>query len=371
MGVTTVLAVLFAFCVLASASDSDWVEVPINNDALGPLPRATWSGSSIGGRSLLTFGGAVESVQTFSATFYNDLWKFTYLPLTGKGSWELLTPTGPIPSARAFHTSATVTDEAGQRHFCIFGGTVFAGFSSTNSADKFYCLDVAANEWTDYSSLSPSPAPRGGARAAARGGKFYVTAGVNSSLISFNDLWVFDIDTEAWTLLPATVEYVARHVPSGGIMEANNGDSLFVIHSGEAVKGFSFGFPNDTLEYNLNDVFGWSTTNIQEPNPPHNYACAAVSSNRKKMLLFGGDIPGTAAGCPLPENASNTLHRYKANQNRWDDVDAGGSVPPTMKRHFCERIGQSFFVFGGWNVTCAGGAITSTNHNMKVYAIDF
>lgn len=144
-----------------------------------------------------------------------ELWKFE----PESGSWALLEPEGPAPSAR--YKPAVALDRAAGKIY-YYGGLAFgaAGFARI---DDFWVYDIASNSFRqlpsgilperDQGSMSVLTAPGGKRYVVHVGGDVPTTVactGFPQLAQATSEVWAFDIADETWALLP--IEGVAPRI---------------------------------------------------------------------------------------------------------------------------------------------------------------
>lgn len=106
--------------------------------------------------------------------------------LWADGDWNQLDPTG-APSARFGHSMVPLADG----RILLFGGEGAEGLSD----------DLSVFDNGNWNSVTPSntpPAPRRDHKAWVRGEQMYVWGGFGENQQVFNDLWKYDVQTNAW-----------------------------------------------------------------------------------------------------------------------------------------------------------------------------
>lgn len=207
--------------------DDDEIVDPINQDTLPsknqfqePSPRAGQSLTNVNG-VLYLFGGA-----NHEEGFLNDFYKYdgswtridsacpkaryehaavetqgnlyilygaSDIPLqdvyvyTPGETWKQLETRGRVPSPRV------VKCVAWDKRIYLFGG----GIDNKPVIDSFtYCLDVKSGLWVSLTDRSPTP--RLGHSMDVTNGKIYLFGGLEKTVK--NDLWVFDIRANKWSV---------------------------------------------------------------------------------------------------------------------------------------------------------------------------
>jgi hypothetical protein len=157
--------------------------------ASGPGARVNHA-LAVSGNKLVLFGGN-NSTDGASYSPLGDVWQMDL----ATGNWSEF-PTTNTPSARLFHGYAVSTDGA---TLWIHGGT--ASFFGPFLGD-LHALDIATGTWTQlHTGSGTAPAPRfwGNLVHDAANNRLLLWAGHDDTdLGNTNDLWVFDLATNAW-----------------------------------------------------------------------------------------------------------------------------------------------------------------------------
>jgi hypothetical protein len=169
----------------------------VTSDA--PTMRAKHAMVSAGDKVYL-FGGRSRTASAGPYVLYNDLWAFSF----ATESWEQVSATGDIPTARA--STAMAYDKAKNRLVLFGGNSSPNGLNLKPEADT-YTFDLATSAWTKartsgtpkariYHSLTVDP----------NGGKAYALFGGDANAFQgpfINDLWALDLQTFAWEAVDA------------------------------------------------------------------------------------------------------------------------------------------------------------------------
>jgi len=191
---------------------------------------------------VLLFGGRTEQLQAF-----NDLWKFN--PSTENWSYIAPNPTDYPPGGRFWHACAM---EGGNMY--MFGGFTWEHADVTN---ELWSYSVSDNRWTI---LVPngdinSPRPRHGHTLVATSKNTLLLFGGRNNgrpeLITFNDLWEYNITSARWVQLkvqgdPASPP--ARCAQTATAISTAATDEM-VIFGGMALQAPSDAYYNDVWKY--------------------------------------------------------------------------------------------------------------------------
>ncbi|MDB6174824.1 MAG: hypothetical protein JWL59_4135 [Chthoniobacteraceae bacterium] len=336
---------ILAVSLMLTASSSFGAEWTLHNTH-GPRPseRSTPAVSAIGTQVYL-FGGVFDNFSAGVDTFYNDLFKFDAL----KDKWVKLRPNGPIPAARAFAASAA-QEESGR--FFVFGGSSYGpDFSDFHAFDDLWVYSTGSNAWSQIHAINAGPSGRSRPALWLVGSKMYVFGGITDSFATLNDLWVYNLNSNAWTLLIA--DGAAGSPPSRheAISGSRHRFGKLVIYGGETLSENGFEILADTWEYNIacnrwDDITPAPRHNI---DPSRNFAGAGILGG--DLYLHGGDLPGgsNCCGAPFPQNVSDELWKFDLQDGNWRQVTRFRGDSPQLKRHRGVEIGSDLFLFGGYN----------------------
>ena len=194
---------------------SSWTDIPPS----GPSPGYVTGHAGVadhGSDAALFFGGHNSYT---SAT--NDLWRFSF---HGK-LWEKLNANSPPPPPRHGHCGATCSPGS-QSEALFFGGTSASG----SLMNDVWVLSFGANtSWRQLSSSTViAPSPRKDCSCACLNASLLVVFGGYGVDGASDELWVMDINTKAWNLLPSTF-------PAPGPIHAS------CMHALSAARAFLFG----------------------------------------------------------------------------------------------------------------------------------
>lgn len=160
----------------------------------------------------------------------SDLWAFD----PASNTWTELAPNGELPTL-SFNPVGAYEDTSGKLY-------VFGGFPDVETHEEsqgehrdflneLWAYDPSANEWSQIGQSGDLPAGRNGHGLAADPvtGRLVLFAGTGEG--SFNDLWTYDIASDAWTqILPAGDLPQVRAYPA---MAFDEKDNMIVVFSGQ------------------------------------------------------------------------------------------------------------------------------------------
>lgn len=327
-----------------------------------PSERSTPAVAAIGHR-VFVFGGSRDDVVNGDVVIFDDLHRFD----TVTRRWDELSPAGAIPPPRVFAASVA---HRPSRRMLVFGGAFFGPFFSDFSAyGDLWAYDVDANAWTELQPVNQGPSPRSRPSAWIVDDRLFVFGGVTSFFQVLNDLWVYDLASNAWTeLIPsgATGSPPPRHEAMNGT-RAKGG--RLVLYGGEAInEQFEFSVLGDTWEYSLSSGAWTDVTPAPQDNidPPRNFATAVLLD--RSLYLHGGDTPGGEdCGAVFPQNPTEELWRFDLRDRVWEQQFPGGDPLARLKRTNSVRVGGAMYVFAGFDFVCEDAVTPRQLWNLDVY----
>jgi len=328
--------------------------------AQGTLSKLTTSGPAMSIRSkpaaaaigpnIYLFGGVHDDFTTSQYVFFNDLHRFD----TRTNSWALLTPAGAVPPPRAFPAGVAV----GHRQLMlVFGGAVYPPDNSSVIAfDDFWVYDVRRNEWSQVRADNPGPGGRVQPAMWQVGDRTYLFGGVNASFHALNDLWVFDLATNCWTQLIADGAPGSPPGRSGAMSGSNAVLGKLTLYGGQG--GADIGWPThpDTWQFDLLTSTWRDVTPTASANIPAHQSGAAVQMGLS-LYVQGGELVGGPSGCGagFPQNPTADMWRFDLARRTWVQVIPGGDALPRLTRTTGAAVGNRMYVFAGFDFTCSNG----------------
>jgi N-acetylneuraminic acid mutarotase len=313
--------------------------------------------------NMYIFGGFDENFTGFSNIYYNKLYSFD----TFSNVWSLL-DSGSGPSPRAF--PAAITDPL-HAQMLVFGGITYnAFFGDIVLFNDLWSWNYFSRRWTLLTN-NTGPSPRTYASGAYLNGNMYILGGVIDPYFDVgNDLWSFNTFTNTWTQLIANGNINSPPARGTYQLQPSILDNKLYLNGGEGAAAAGFPTLNDTWMY---DPFLNSWTDITPPasenlNPGHdNYQGSTLVAN--KMVIYGGETPGSSAGCdaPFAQNPTNETWSFDIFTHRWTQLFPTQTLI-NLKRHTADHFGLCMYVVGGWSWNCPPGQIW--NNNVYSYKID-
>ncbi len=233
-------------------------------------------------------------------------------------AWSALPATGP--AAREDHTW-TVDGEG--KFAYLFGGRDGGGAAF----DDLWAYDLATDAWSEVNDENPPPARFGHETVWVDGIGLVVFAGqVGTSF--FNDLWAYDPNANAWTQLPSSGAVpVARY---GSCAAVGLDERLWISH----------GFTADQVRFDDTRAYDFATGNWTDETPDGLrpfirclHGCWWTDAG--ELALYGGQTTGATA----------VDDRWLLVDEAWSQVS--GTLPPARNLYARTRLDGATLVFGG------------------------
>ncbi|CAG9320752.1 unnamed protein product [Blepharisma stoltei] len=294
------LCILLSFFALA-----EWTNVVVDSDL--PSKRAGHTISNYNGE-LYLFGGC-----DLDTACYSDVYRFNMTV----NMWELLNPTGDIPTAREGHIAAVVGSK-----LYISGGTTL-----TDLLDETNILDLTTLEWKE-AELGGSIEPRAYHAAALHdSGLIFIFGGYTSEGLS-NEVILLDTVNNHWGY-PASV---------GSVPSARK------YHSLSRIGDFVWLFGGETDSGAVKDLYYYD---IDERHWYKQDTSGSPLARQGHATAVSGDSFYVSAGCNSDTRyCYSDLYKFYTENNTWDKVDSGSTFSP-REGHAIEFIGGNLYAFGG------------------------
>jgi hypothetical protein len=252
--------------------------------------------------------------------------------------WQRHPAGGPAPRAREDHTWTLAAD--GSTAY-LFGGRDAAG----QVFDDLWAFDLDTDAWRRIRAHGP-PARFGHSAARVEGVGLVVFAGQGPGGF-FNDLWAFDPAAERWRELPANGDVpVARY----GSCAALGPDGRLWISHGFASEGSRFA---DTRAYDFS-AQAWSDETPAGERPVERCLHGCWWTHDGRLALYAGQTTGIPALGDLWLLAPGP----RIGTNQWSEQDAGRRWPAARQLYAMARWSAATVVFGGGSRT--GGFLDDT-----------
>jgi len=264
----------------------------------------------------------------------------------------------PLP--RSQHTAITLP---GDDKVFIFGGH----HTPQVRLNDAWIYQVNKSKWMRADGSEPEspknqpsavggPAPRANAGACLHNGKVYLYGGhggVGFARVAFQDLYAYDIETQAWE----KIDYVTEGNPTP---EPRCGHTMFGINQYLYIYG---GWNNENQFNNIwrfdLEKCEWYEPDILNEIPRWNHTALMVHAIPSwKYFIFGGEVGDFPEGGPrhfgVPTNTACFLDINSMNWSTIQTEDAGAEepvLPPTREYSAMayDHRDRRLLVFGGWN----------------------
>jgi hypothetical protein len=289
------------------------------SSAAHPAARRDHSLTFDADRGLLyLFGGRAQGVAL------DDLWTFDL----ATAAWSEISLAGAKPQARFGHNA--FYDAASRRLVVALGQ---AGPTFFNDV---WVFDPGISSWAELGANSVDrPAVRYGAGSAYDPGadRLFVSHGFTDQG-RFDDTWVFDLPTEAWSQIATTGEVPLKRCLTRAVWEPASQQLL--LFGGQSDEHPFLG------DFWSLDVAGgrWTQKQAATLPGPRNLYGAAADPSRQRWYLFGGSTPDGMAG---------DTWVYDMLQDAWSRIEGFDTRDAPLARSSPDvaAIGNSLYLFGG------------------------
>jgi len=339
----------------------------------GDKPSARGGGKLVAiGNRLIMFAGFTECFDKAKCdhTYYNEV--YTLDLATNK--WEKKNPTSPtaaLPDKRAFLGAAVYKKK---KSAVFFGGAQYnANLTSVKVYDDMWEYDLETDRITQRPYANQGPGPRLGAEVAIKDDMLYLFGGYDSRFKAHNDLWSYDLLTNAWKQLKQdddpkspSKRYIFRFELS------DSGEDIYIF-GGNYRETYTIQ-RNDLWKYNIatntfTEIVSEKGTNIT--GRTHG-AAAAFGDD---FLIALGDIP--SGGCftnqaSEHQNPTNEVWIVRAGgarpDSQWKQVKIG-FTPPPLKRIVYAKAGDRLYVTHGFDFKCDKATAEGAIYNLNTYSL--
>jgi hypothetical protein len=198
--------------------------------------------------------------------------------LSGDLVWRDISPV-PGPAAREDHTW---TVDADGRFAYLFGGR-----DGARTFDDLWRYDLATDAWQRLTPRGAKPAPRFGHSTVWTADRGLVVFAGQRGADFYGDLWAYDPVTDAWSELPG--DGAAPKARYGSCMILGSDGRPWISH------GFTFaGRFDDTRAYNL-ATERWTSIAPDGRRPGERCLHDCFASATGELVLYGGQNNSTAA----------------------------------------------------------------------------
>lgn len=307
------------------------------------------------GSHIYLFGGLLDDFGKKINKFYNDFYQFD----TERNTWQVLSPIGDSPTPRAH--SVAVGDSNTNR-ILMFGGAYYSSDFSINTAfDELWEYDPLKNTWHQRPATDPCPSPRANAHIWLVDDNIYLFGGIglgtDTSGEFFNDMWVYNIQSNRWTLLipnNAPGSPLLRDLVNGGLNPSKEGKLIFYGGIGGHInRAWTL---NDTWEFDLKTQQWQNITPSPEHNvlPPRDAGISVTIFNH--IFMQGGSLCGVGSvlpehcGSPFPQRcATDETWAFDQTKHIWSKLAVSGDPSPRLKYASAAVVDNKIYIFGGYD----------------------
>jgi hypothetical protein len=247
------------------------------------------------------------------------------------------------PPARAYHAQAY--DSENKRLFIFGGQQRLTATGPVVDLNDTWIADLGTKEWKQIATDPAStPAARELAGAAYVPGarKIYLFGGKSQSAV-YNDLWVFDLNTAAWTLQPTTNPPEKQ---SGAVFVYDPDFNIIILFGGSGASGARDGsvmcLDLGTMSWEYIGTDGATPTGCQTFS-------AAFSMKLKRLFVLCG-----CENCRCNESADQarlwSIEFMRFHTPTWQEAAVGSTRPPgrAYPGFVYDSIGNNrLILFGG------------------------
>jgi len=258
-----------------------WTDLTPSNGSAPAARRTPGSVYDVAAHRMVTWSGQAPG------TFFNDAWSFDLTTNT----WTPLAPVGGPPNIR-YGVAAVYDPAAGEL-------VTFAGFTNMGRFDDTWRLDPALQTWTDVTPVT-SPLERclHAACYDATGGRMIMYGGQNAG--ARDDIWAFDLSTDTWADLTPAVRPAGRFFAAVVCDDANRRVTVFGGTTNSGMTNELWGFDLWTE--------AWTQLFPSGTAPSAREGAAAVyDAAADRMVFFGGNDGGFLNEVWAVEGLSNTV----------------------------------------------------------------
>jgi hypothetical protein len=286
----------------------------------GVVPAARFTHNAVydpAAHQMLVWAG--RKVDSAGSAFFNDVWFYDI----GSNSWTELETGDPRPNTR--YGTATVFDP-------VAGNLVtFAGFTDAGRFEDTWRFDPRGAVWTEISPAEGNPGRRclhSASYDAARH-RMIIYGGQRSGPL--DDIWALDLATQQWAELGPAERQGGRFY-TANVYDAGNDRVL--IFGGNLGSG---GLSNELWSFDLEGE-AWSLLEpMGEPPTPREGATGLYLEEEGRMVVFGGTAeshtdelwvlddldPPTAVSEPV---ANGLPRQFVLHQNYPNPFNAGTTI---------------------------------------------
>jgi len=263
--------------------------------------------------------------------------------VAGDWTWTRIPASGLKPAVRSGHASVEVDGKV-----YVIGGCLL----DVQCFNDVHIFDPETQTWSQPALSGNAPEPRGGHTATLVGASIFVVGG-SSPEATFNDAFELDLIARRWRR--CATQGVTPPARTGHAADTD-GEGNVVIFGGVGSDGQYLGelwllnvfYPHEWLDKSTTPVT-WVPA-VTEGTAPAAREGHSLTVIRRKAFVFGGYTVG---------GLSNDLQILALDSLRWEEVVYSGFGPSPRQGHAAARHGDSLVVVGGCQVSpaeCFGDA---------------
>lgn len=197
--------------------------------------------------------------------------------------------------------------------FVMFGGLTGPFDRAGSVIGGTWVFDPATGTWTER---TPDPAPPAllAANLAydAQSDRIVLWGGANASFQGNTDVWTYDVDADAWTMLDIDPATGPEH-RAGSRMAYDASEDVVVMYGGQDTTNGSF--PETTWLLDI-DAPAWTQVETADHPPGRFFFGMAYEPSTERVYVWGG-------GAPI----LNTMWAFDASAGTWAELPATQPAP--------------------------------------------
>jgi hypothetical protein len=237
------------------------------------------------------------------------------------------------PSARGYHQMA-YDSESGL--VILYGGQTGNFFQDSDQlSHETWLYKPEANKWKQ---VLPEGTPDG-----SSGGDMTYNSRADRTILSvitddwsILQTWAYDVKTNTWVQLQdGPYPMVGQRI----VYDAES-DRIIMFGGFELAK---YKFVDETWAYDFNED-EWINMNPRIHPEPRNYHDMAYDSKADRVVLWGGDLNGSAN--------KNAVWTYDYNTNTWEELNSKYANSPGLRDYMnleYDEMADKFIMYGGYS----------------------
>jgi hypothetical protein len=210
---------------------------------------------------------------------------------------------------------------------------VNCGFPTPTFQETAFAFYPACGKWEQLGATGPNGRVRhmmtydeANERMLVFGGRFRL--GTVGNYTNFNDVWELDLTTDTWTELGATsIDTPQPRVNSGWVVN-NDGSKAYMFGGNVSLSGLSYAPRNDLWEFDLSTQAWTELTPAGGPPDRRLFVASLWDPVRERFVITGG-----ADESAFDNDAQyfNDVWAYTPGDNTWELLhDGGGTIGDTV-----------------------------------------